>query len=268
MNSAAAGRIARELSWGEAYVPPAPGDAGTAIGAAVWPVVQQYPHLRFGRADPYLGPDYGEAEYRRALDEAGLPYLRCSRIAEVAAKLLRDGYVLGWFQGRMEFGPRALGNRSILADPREATIRDRVNTLKGRELWRPLAPSVLDHRARAWFVEGGESPYMSFVKTVRAEKVRLIPACVHVDGSARVHTVRFADNPRYWQLLNQFERLTGVPCILNTSFNLRGEPIVCSPRDAVQAFLAMGLDYLVIGDLVAAREPASLRTIGEAVRQV
>lgn len=127
---------------------------------------------------------------------------------------------------------------------------DRVNELKGRELWRPLAPAVLAEKADAWFVEPGPSPYMSFVKHVRAERRAQIAACVHVDGTARVQTVAYEDNPRFWRLLRCFEGLTGVPCVLNTSFNRRGEPIVCSPRDAVQAFVEMGLDCLILGNLL------------------
>ncbi|MBI3998934.1 MAG: carbamoyltransferase [Armatimonadetes bacterium] len=262
LNSVANGRLAGESCWHEVFVPPAPGDAGTALGAAVWAAAQSDRGVRITFPGPYLGPSFGDAEVRSALDGAGLPYVHHANVAGAAARLLSQGHVLGWFQGRMEFGPRALGNRSILADPRSAQVRDRVNTLKGRELWRPLAPSVLAEKAQEWFIEPVESPYMSFVKTVRREKADRIAACVHVDGTARVQTVQPGANPRYWHLLQNLERLTGVPCVLNTSFNRQGESIVCSPRDAVRNFLAMNLDYLVIGDYVAAREEHALPSIG------
>ncbi|MGQ0571654.1 MAG: carbamoyltransferase family protein [Armatimonadota bacterium] len=258
LNSVANGRIAHESCWREVYVPPAPGDAGAALGAAVWAAMQLDGELRITLPGPYLGPSYSEGECRSALDRAGLRYVRRADVAEVAARLLSEGAIVGWFQGRMEFGSRALGNRSILADPRSAQTRDRVNTLKGRELWRPLAPSMLVDDAYEWFVEPGESPYMSFVKTARPERAERIAACVHVDGTARVHTVRREANPRFVHLLESFGRLTGVPCVLNTSFNRRGEPIVCSPSDAASSFTAMGLDYLVIGDLVVAPNAEAL----------
>lgn len=253
MNSAAVGRLSREASWSDIYVPPAPGDAGTALGAAIWAAGQLNGGGPITFPGPYLGPSFSTRDFELALAESGLSFTRRPDVVDPAARLLSMGYVLGWFQGRMEFGPRALGNRSILADPRDARIRDRVNTLKGRESWRPLAPSILADRAHEWFVEPGESPYMSFVKTVRPPQSARIPACVHVDGTARVHTVRPESNRVFWELLRRFELLTGVPCLLNTSFNRRGEPIVCYPRDAVRSFIAMGLDYLILGDFIAAQ---------------
>ena len=175
--------------------------------------------------------------------------------------LLANGNVIGWFQGRMEFGPRALGNRSILADPRSVAMRDLVNRVKGREHWRPLAPSVLAHRASDYFELEGESPFMLFAAQVRPERRAEVPAIVHADGSARPQTVSVQQNPRYHALLSAFERRTGVPILLNTSFNGAWEPIVATPAEAVSTFVACGLDALVIGDYVAVRRdlPAGSR---------
>ncbi len=254
LNSVANGRIVSAMpSWCQVYVPPAPGDAGAALGAAVRVASHANGNARIELSTPYLGPAYSNEDCRKALDNAGFSFTQNLNVSETTAKLLNEGNIIGWYQGRMEFGPRALGNRSILADPRKVGTRDKVNILKGRELWRPLAPSVLAHKANEWFVEPGESPYMSFTKTVRSEKVDQIAACVHVDGTARFQTVRRESNPRYWKLLSDFERLTGVPCVLNTSFNCRGEPIVCTPQDAIKSFNKMGLDYLIMGDLVVAK---------------
>jgi carbamoyltransferase len=155
----------------------------------------------------------------------------------------------------MEFGPRALGNRSILADPRDAANRDRVNaSVKFREEWRPFAPACLEERAGEYFEHAAESPHMILTFDVRGEKRGAIPAVTHADGSARVQTVRQEQNPRYWQLISEFGRITGVPVVLNTSFNLRGEPIVCTPQDALRTFFTSGLDFLAIGSHLVAKD--------------
>jgi carbamoyltransferase len=170
------------------------------------------------------------------------------------ARLLSDGHVIGWYQGRMEWGPRALGNRSILADPRRADMKNVINSkVKFREPYRPFAPSVLEEDVNGFFHFSGVSPFMSFVCRVRDEAKHQIPAVTHVDGTARVQTVSRAHNPRYWTLINEFKALTGVPLVLNTSFNVKGEPIVCTPDDAVRCFLKTELDYLVVGDTICSR---------------
>jgi carbamoyltransferase len=161
--------------------------------------------------------------------------------------------VVGWVQGRMEFGPRALCHRSILADPRSRSMLDRVNELKGREKWRPLAPVVPAERAGDYFELDGESPFMLFATKVRPLARKCAPAIVHVDGSARPQTVREAQDPRMYRLLHAFERRSGLPVLLNTSFNGPGQPIVCTPVEAVQTFLERGLDVLICGDFVATR---------------
>ena len=163
--------------------------------------------------------------------------------------MLADGAVVGWFQGRSEFGPRALGNRSLLADPRSAEIKDRLNArVKHRQAFRPFAPIVLHERAREIFEGDEDSPFMLLAKDVRPEWRERIPGIVHVDGTARVQTVRRETNERLWRLLKEFEALSGVPVLINTSFNVKGEPMVETPRDAVDCFLLTGIDYLALGD--------------------
>jgi carbamoyltransferase len=176
-----------------------------------------------------------------------MAYRRYDDIAGAAAQLLEQGQVLGWFQGRMEFGPRALGARSILASPLEAGMHDRLNEIKDREEFRPVAPAVLEEAAADWFEVGGRSPFMLFTDRVRPDKEALIPAVRHVDGSARVQTVAQASNPALYGVLKAFAARTGVPVLANTSFNTRGEPIVCTPRDALAAFATSPLDALAIG---------------------
>ncbi len=188
-------------------------------------------------------------------------YRRVDDIAAETAKLLADDRVIGWFQGRMEFGPRALGARSILASPLNASMQARLNEIKDREDFRPVAPMTLEEKAHEWFVtrDGGDgdastdrlyAPFMLFVFDVRPEKADRIPAVRHVDGTARVQTVSKADNPLVHSLLTEFEALTGVPVLVNTSFNTRGEPIVCTPRDAVESFWTSPLDALAIGSFL------------------
>jgi carbamoyltransferase len=262
LNSAANGRIARELfGIQEVYVPPAPGDAGTALGSAVWTAAQSSNNGYFKLESPYLGPGFRDADCKKALDDTNLPYKRFDNISKIGAKVLNQDKIIAWFQGRMEFGPRALGNRSILANPKRIETRDRLNELKGRELWRPLAPSFLQNKVNEYFTHNCKSPFMSFVVPVRPEMINKIPACVHVDGTARLQTVEYSSNPKYWELIKEFEELTGLPCVINTSFNIRGEPIVCNPQDAVQSFLKMNLDYLFLGDYVTAKDATAIESL-------
>ena len=248
LNCAANGRL-RAATDAPLSVFAAAGDAGLAIGAAFLAARDLGDAPSGPLEHAYLGPGFDARAVEAALGERPeLSFTRSARVEEDVAERLAAGAIVGWFQGRMELGPRALGNRSILADPRDVATRDRVNRLKGREPWRPLAPSVLAERAGDFFELRGESPFMLFAARVRPPARGRIPAVVHVDGTARPQTVRRNANPRLYELLQAFERRAGVPVLLNTSFNAAGEPIVCSPRDAIRSFLSMRLDVLVLGD--------------------
>ncbi len=249
LNCVANGRILREGPFERLFVQPAASDAGSALGAAALAHAeltgQWQPRVL---NDVYLGPSARPDELRRFIADTCLPWKdfhadRARLLAETADRLA-DAQVVGWFQGRMEFGPRALGARSILADPRDPAMRDRVNSLvKKREAFRPFAPAVLEEEAHAYFDLPVPSPFMLLTCQVRASG---LPAITHVDGSARVQTVSATINPEFHALLTAFRDRTGCPVLLNTSFNVRGEPIVCSPADAVASFLNSGLDCLVI----------------------
>jgi len=202
----------------------------------------------------YLGPEFGEKEIESFLRTCKIPFTRPADIAVEGASLLAAGKIIGWFQGRMEFGPRALGNRSILADPRDPEMKDRVNAVvKFREGWRPFAPSCLAEKAHEYFIGCTDSPFMILTFPVKEEMKRVIPAVTHADGSARVQTVRRDVNPLYHALISHFERLTGVAVVMNTSYNLREEPIVCAPKDAVRTFYSSGLDALCIGPFLVTK---------------
>lgn len=179
-----------------------------------------------------------------------LPYRRLEDVAREASEILASDRVIGWFQGRMEFGPRALGARCILASPIHPEMQARLNDIKDREDFRPVAPVVLEEEASEWFVDSGISPFLLFVHDVRPDKVDRIPAVRHVDGTARIQTIRRDQNPAYYDLIRAFRDRTGVPVLVNTSFNTRGEPIVCTPRDAVESYLTSPLDALVIGSFL------------------
>jgi carbamoyltransferase len=275
LNCVANGRILREGPFEELWIQPAAGDAGGALGTAlfIWhqllekPRRPQSPDAQRGSL---LGPAYSDEEVRACLDGHQAMYSVCNNgeeLCERVAGLLAEGNVVGWMQGRMEFGPRALGNRSILGDPRSPEMQARMNLkIKFRESFRPFAPAVLRERASEYFELDQESPYMLLVADV-TEQHRLsctppeltgldrrklvlsdVPAITHVDHSARVQTVDAGRNPRFHRLLSAFERQTGCPLLINTSFNIRGEPIVCTPEDAYRCFLATNMDVLVIGN--------------------
>ncbi len=250
LNCVANGRVIRETAMKELWVQPAAGDAGGAVGVAhyIYNTLHKQP-----RAGPwthaFLGPQFSDAETARFLDGACAKYetLPDGELVERTAALIAQGNVIGWFQGRMEFGPRALGARSILGDPRDPKMRDTINMkIKFREGFRPFAPSVLLDKASEWFEIDCDSPYMLLVAQVR-EGRRTIPSVTHVDNSARLQTVTRAEAPLYYDLIREFERITGVPIVINTSFNVRGEPIVCTPRDAYLCFMRTHMDYLVLG---------------------
>ncbi|MCE9637346.1 MAG: carbamoyltransferase [Planctomycetes bacterium] len=252
LNCVANGRLARERIFDEIYIQPAAGDNGASLGAAL-----HVTHRRLGvpRRGPmrsvYLGPAFDATDTLAAAAARGLDPLQPADVVEYAADLLAAGNVIGWMQGRMEYGPRALGNRSILADPTRPEMKDRVNRLvKFRESFRPFAPSVPLECVADWFDGAQASPHMLLAFPVREGVRTRLPAVTHVDGTARVQTVTTDENARFHRLLHAFGRRTGVPVLLNTSFNVRGEPIVCTPAEAVEALLRTGLDAVVIGDLV------------------
>ncbi|QYJ20027.1 carbamoyltransferase [Achromobacter sp. ES-001] len=245
-------RIAKDGPFDSVWVQPAAGDSGTSLGAALYVDYHRRGCKReWSMEHAYLGPSYGDEEIERFLYNSRLEFRRLDDVAGEAAALLAQEKILGWFQGRMEFGPRALGARSILASPLDSGMQARLNGLKDREDFRPVAPVVLEERAAEWFDGRGApsicAPFMLFVYDVLPHRAQQIPAVRHIDGTARVQTVRHDQNPRYYDLLVAFERLTGVPVLVNTSFNTRGEPVVCSPRDAVECFWTSPLDALVIG---------------------
>ncbi|MFC4278563.1 carbamoyltransferase family protein [Achromobacter aloeverae] len=242
------------------WVQPAAGDAGTALGAALWLDYAERGNRdrRWEMTHAYLGPAYCDDEIEAFLRRARLPYRRVDDVAREAARLLAGDRIIGWFQGGMEFGPRALGARSILASPIHAQMQERLNELKDREDFRPVAPVVLESKAHEWFDARGHvplrAPFMLFVYDVLPHAAERIPAVRHVDGTARVQTVRRDQNPRYHDLLVAFEDLTGIPVLVNTSFNTRGEPIVCTPRDAIECFWTSPLDALSIGSFFLYKE--------------
>jgi len=204
----------------------------------------------------YLGPAFDDQTIEQFLRWSKTPYRRLDNIAEEAAQLLADGQVIGWYQGRTEFGPRALGARSILASPIDPGMQAKLNEIKDREDFRPVAPVVLEERAADWFVGAKRAPFMLFIFDVRPDKADRIPAVRHVDGTARIQTVNRDQHPLYYDLIAAFERRTGVPVLVNTSFNTRGEPMVNSPRDALESFWTSPLDALVIGPFLVRKREA------------
>ncbi len=271
MNSLANGRLFDQTGVREVYIQAAAGDAGTSLGAALW---VQHAVLGAPRGfvmeHCYWGPAFGETQARQAL-AAALPEsgggdglwsggevrveaaASQERLAADTAAALARGEVVGWYQGRSEWGPRALCNRSILADPRRADMKELLNRkIKRRESFRPFAPSVLEERTGDWFTLAYPDPFMIKVYPIRPERRALIPAVTHVDGTGRLQTVSRRTNPRYWQLIRAFEEQTGVPMVLNTSFN-ENEPIVNTPAEALDCFLRTRMDRLVLGDVAVTR---------------
>jgi len=240
------------------WVQPAANDAGTAIGAALWidNKASGGETHREVMTHAYLGPAYADGPIEELLRWAKLPYRQVDDVADAAAAILAQDKIIGWFQGRMEFGPRALGGRSILASPLSPGMQARLNDLKDREDFRPVAPAVLESEADQWFQGADVSPFMLFVHDVQPEKAAQIPAVRHVDGTARIQTVSRAQHSLYHDLLVAFAARTGVPVLVNTSFNTRGEPIVCTPHDALASFWSTPLDALVIGSFVVEKPEA------------
>jgi carbamoyltransferase len=257
LNCVANGRVVREGPFERLFVQPAAGDAGGALGVAALIHSQLLGRPRqFEMREAYLGPAYSTEEVRSYLDANGIPYEELERqdlLAETA-RLIAEQKVIGWFQGRMEFGPRALGGRSILADARNPENKDVVNLkIKFRESFRPFAPTILEERVGDYFELDRPSPYMLLVAQVRPDR-RTIPSVTHVDGSARIQTVSRSQSPLYYDLIQQFEPQTGWPVSINTSFNVRGEPIVCTPHDAYMCFMRTHMDILVLDRFLLRKE--------------
>jgi carbamoyltransferase len=264
LNCSANGVLRRSRLFSNMFVQPASGDDGTALSAALYVRHQQDPAATAERMSvPLWGPEFSRQEITPLVEQASeFDHTLFENFGELAAEIaarLEEGQIIGWFQGRMEYGPRALGNRSILADPRPQDMRERINAIiKKRELFRPFAPAVASEYATRYFEidEGEEELYshMLFVTRVRREQREALPAITHVDGSARVQTVSEEQNPRFWVLIRAFEARTGMPVVLNTSFNVRGQPIVCTPQEALETFNMADLDALVMGDYLLTRK--------------
>jgi carbamoyltransferase len=286
LNCVANGRVLREVPFADIWIQPAAGDAGGALGIAlaIWHRYLSQPRTTNGRdamKGSLLGPQDSEAEIEQYLRENELAYTRYSREAlpEVIAELLAQGNIIGLHQGRMEFGPRALGCRSIIGDARSPQMQSVMNLkIKYRESFRPFAPSVLREHVSEWFELDADSPYMLLVAEVAhdkrveisegeaklegLEKLRVsrseIPAVTHVDCSARIQTVSRETNPLYWEIIEAFRKRTGCPVIVNTSFNVRGEPIVCTPADSYRCFMRTEMDYLVLESFVLSKDVCKL----------
>jgi carbamoyltransferase len=267
MNSVANGKVFARSPFKRVYVQSAAGDAGGAIGAAfhVWQAVSESGvDQKFVMDHAYWGPGYSNGQIKGLLESKGaeLKAAAChvqrlddeAQLCRHTAGAIAEGKVIGWFQGRMEWGPRALGNRSIVCDPRRADMKDILNLkIKRRESFRPFAPSILREAVREWFETDDDVPFMMQVYQFRPEKRAQVPAVTHVDGSGRLQTVTRDTNPRYYRLIEAFRDLTGVPMVLNTSFN-ENEPVVCKPEEALDCFLRTRMDVLVLGEYVVSRE--------------
>jgi carbamoyltransferase len=269
LNCVANAKILEQTDVQRIWVPPCASDTGAPLGSTLWHHHQTLGHPRgFELTHAFYGQSYGEDVIKRALDASGLQYRRMPepKLLGRVADDLAEGKIVGWFQGRFEMGPRALGNRSILADPRRPDMRDHLNAqVKHRESFRPFAPAVLLERAAEFFEIDQPDPFMTLAPRVRADKRRVIPAAVHVDGTGRIQTVERTANPRYYGLIEEFGRITGVPVLLNTSFN-RKEPIVATPEDAIECYLASGMDVLVLGDFYTTDRGSGRLTRPEAAR--
>jgi carbamoyltransferase len=256
LNCVANARIRDRGPFKNIWVQPASGDDGTALGAALWIDAQQRPPARkdFIMTHAYWGPEYNDGEIEQFMKWCKMPYRKLENVAEETAELLTQDKIIGWYQGRMEFGPRALGGRSILASPINADMQARLNEVKDREDFRPVAPVVLEEEAPNWFKDASYSPFMLFVYDVLEDKADRIPAVKHIDGTARIQTINEQQNKPYYDLLKAFYQKTGVPVLINTSFNTLGKPIVCTPRDAIECFWSSPFDALIIGSFIIEKE--------------
>jgi carbamoyltransferase len=282
LNCVANGKLLRENVFDKIWIQPASGDAGGAVGAALAAYYLMLAQPRkVDKQDSmqgsYLGPEFGQAEIEQRLSQAGAKFdvVSDTQLIDQTAQALADGLAVGWHQGRMEFGPRSLGARSIIADARSPTVQKQLNLkVKYRESFRPFAPSILREDVADWFEINTDSPYMLLVADVKKEKQLAmteaqkqlfgieklnvprseIPAVTHVDYSARIQTVSKETNPKYHALISKFKEITGCPVLVNTSFNVRGEPIVCSPEDAFNCLMGTDIDFLVVGNCILRKE--------------
>lgn len=251
LNCSMNGVITREGATQNLFVPPFTDDAGVAVGAALY----LSDHKSAARLESAaFGPEFSNDAIVSLLRSLGIYYELPDDISSEVAQLIGQNEVVDWFQGRMEVGPRALGNRSILANPTSRATYDRLNAIKNREIWRPLAPSFLSERLADYMIDSADSPFMLRAFLVRPERAGEIPAAVHVDGTSRAQTVTYQENPLYYRVIDEFRKLTGIPAVMNTSFNLDSEPIVCSPHDAIRTFYSSGADYLAIGDVLISKK--------------
>jgi len=260
MNSLANGKIIGNTPFEKLFIPYAAADNGGAMGAAHYVYTYLLKHPRKtpeSSPSPFLGPGFSNEEIVDTLWKFGLPFKQVESPTVFAAECIAEGKLVGWFQGRTEFGERALGNRSILADPRDANMKERINAaVKYREAFRPFAPSILAERTAEFFVLPlyVSVPYMEQVYPIRKERANEIPAVVHQDGTGRLQMVSREVTPLFHELIHEFDKITGIPLVLNTSFNVQGEPIVCAPRDAIRTFFTCGLDILIMGNCVVTKQ--------------
>ncbi len=258
LNCVANARLAREGPFERIWVQPAAGDAGTSLGAALF-AAQKHGDRTQPMSSAALGREWSDSDLARRLDSANIPYERPDDIARSIAEILANDGVAGWFQGRSEYGPRALGHRSLFANPKYPDNLERLNNIKGREQFRPVAPMVPEERAAEIFEGQLPSPYMLFTHSVKPEWRNSIAAAVHVDGTARVQTVNAQDEPLVGRMLREFDRLTGIPVVINTSFNTAGRPMVDDPRDALECFGSTPIDALAIGPFLLRRHNLTAR---------
>jgi carbamoyltransferase len=255
LNAVMNGRILKEGPFEQVFIQPAANDPGTSVGACLLTHMAHGGSRNWRMEHAYWGPEYTSEQIESALVTSGVDYRRLDDAPAEAARMLAGGKIVAWFQGRMECGPRALGNRSILSDPRAEEKKDILNArVKHREGFRPFAPSVLEEKVGECFDSDHPSPYMILVYNVLPERKHDLEAITHVDGTARVQTVSRATNERYYRLIEEFEKHTGVPVVLNTSFNVRGQPIVNTPAEAIDCYLGTGIDALVIGDFLTIKK--------------
>ncbi|MFN3868261.1 MAG: carbamoyltransferase [Hyphomicrobiaceae bacterium] len=263
LNCVANARVLAETEFERVWVPPCASDTGAPLGSALWHYHQTLGQpRRFEMIHPFYGLEFDDAAIAGALERAGLTAERIDTHALIqrTARDLAEGKIVGWFQGRFEIGPRALGNRSILADPRRADMREIINSkIKHRESFRPFAPAVLEERATEFFEISQPDPFMTMAPRVHADKITSMPSAVHIDGTGRIQTVRREQNERYYDLIEAFGEITGVPVLLNTSFN-RHEPIVCRPEEAISCYLRTGMDVLVLGNYYVTERNDALST--------
>lgn len=256
LNSVANGKLLQKEYFEDIFVPPPTGDDGLSIGA---PLYYNFCVLenkkRYPLVSPFLGPEYSNDEILKTIKKYNLKYYRSNDVCKETAILLSNNKIIGWFQGRMEIGPRALGNRSIIANPGLINVKELLNSrVKFREPFRPFAPSILEEDVKDWFEYDHPAPFMLFVFKIKEDKRGIIPGVTHVDGTGRLQTINKEFNERYYNLINEFKKITGIPIVVNTSFNIKDNPIIESPTDAIKCFLGNGIDCLVMGDFIINKE--------------